>query len=115
MAIEYGGVNDLGVAARLFQAFSDPSRLTILGHLLLGEHNVAELVEHLDLAQSTVSKHLACLKGCGLVTSRASGGFSYFAVAHPQATAELLGSAEHLLLLTGSAVTLCPTQIDQDA
>lgn len=115
MVIKHAHRDDLEVAARLLQAFSDPSRLTILGHLLLGEHNVAELVEHLDLAQSTVSKHLAFLKGCGLVTSRAAGRSSYFAVTHPEATAALLGSAEHLLLLTGSAVTLCPTPIGEGA
>ena len=55
------GADDLGPAAGLFQGFSDTSRLTILRHLALGEHRVIELTEHLGLAQSTVSKHLACL------------------------------------------------------
>ena len=57
----------LAAAACLFHGFSDRSRLVILQHLLLGEHRVVELTEHLGLAQSTVSKHLACLKDCGLV------------------------------------------------
>ena len=50
-------------AACLFRALADPSRLTILRHLALGEHRVVDLVAHLGLAQSTVSQHLACLAG----------------------------------------------------
>lgn len=99
----------LTAAACLFHGFSDRSRLVILQHLLLGEHRVVELTEHLGLAQSTVSKHLACLKDCGLVTSRPEGRASVFSVTHPEATTDLLSAAERLLDLTGFAVTLCPT------
>ncbi|WP_374625539.1 ArsR/SmtB family transcription factor [Aeromicrobium sp. 50.2.37] len=98
----------LTAAACLFHGFSDRSRLVILQHLLLGEHRVVELTEHLGLAQSTVSKHLACLKDCGLVTSRPQGRASVFSVTHPEATTKLLAAAETLLDLTGFAVTLCP-------
>lgn len=95
-------------AACLFHGFSDRSRLEILQHLLLGEHKVVELTEHLGLAQSTVSKHLACLKDCGLVSSRPEGRASVYSLTHPEATADLLRAAERLLDLTGYAVTLCP-------
>ena len=98
----------LSAAACLFHGFGDPSRLVILRHLLLGEHRVVELTEHLGLAQSTVSKHLACLKDCGLVTSRPQGRASIFTVTHREATKELLIAAEKLLNLTGFAVVLCP-------
>jgi DNA-binding transcriptional ArsR family regulator len=98
----------LTAAACLFHGFSDRSRLVILQHLLLGEHRVVELTEHLGLAQSTVSKHLACLRDCGLITSRPEGRASVFSVTHPEATTALLAAAEQLLDLTGFAVTLCP-------
>jgi DNA-binding transcriptional ArsR family regulator len=98
----------LTAAACLFHGFSDRSRLVILQHLLLGEHRVVELTEHLGLAQSTVSRHLACLRDCGLVTSRPQGRASVFSVTHPEATTQLLAAAETLLDLTGFAVTLCP-------
>lgn len=98
----------LAAAACLFHGLSDTSRLEILQHLLLGEHRVVELTEHLGLAQSTVSKHLACLKDCGLVTSRPQGRASLFSITHPEATADLLVAAERLLEDTGYAVTLCP-------
>ncbi|MFS0705703.1 ArsR/SmtB family transcription factor [Cellulomonas sp. 179-A 9B4 NHS] len=98
----------LGAAASLFRALGDPSRLAILRHLLLGEHRVVDLTGHLGLAQSTVSQHLACLRGCGLVTSRAEGRASWFALTEPDAVVGLLGAAEHLLGRTGDAVALCP-------
>lgn len=99
----------LTVAACLFHGFSDPSRLAILGHLSLGEHRVVDLTAHLGLAQSTVSKHLACLRDCGLVTSRPEGRASMFSLTHPAAVMSLLAAAEHLLDLTGDAVALCAT------
>jgi DNA-binding transcriptional ArsR family regulator len=99
----------LTAAACLFHGFSDPSRLAILRHLALGEHRVVDLTAHLGLAQSTVSKHLACLKDCGLVTSRPQGRASVFSLTHPEALMDLLASAERLLSLTGDAVVLCPS------
>lgn len=98
----------LTAAACLFHGFSDPSRLAILQHLALGEHRVVDLVEHLGLAQSTVSKHLACLRDCGLVESRAVGRASMFSLTQPGAVHRLLSAAEDLLASTGDAVVLCP-------
>lgn len=93
--------------ARLFHALSDPTRLAILQHLAGGEHRVRDLVEHLDFAQSTVSAHLSCLLGCGLVTVRAQGRASWYRLADLEDLAALLVAAEHLLDATGSAVRLC--------
>lgn len=98
----------LTAAACLFHGFSDPSRLAIVRHLALGEHRVVDLTAHLGLAQSTVSKHLACLKDCGLVTSRPEGRASMSSLNHTEAVIDLLAAAERLLDLTGDAVTLCP-------
>ena len=92
---------DLGAAAGLFHGFGDRSRLALLTHLALGEHRVVDLTGPLGLAQSTVSKHLACLLDLGLVTLRAEGRASVYALAHPAATLDLLAGAERLLGLTG--------------
>jgi ArsR family transcriptional regulator, cadmium/lead-responsive transcriptional repressor len=100
-------VEALTPAACLFHGFSDPNRLAILRHLALGEHRVVDLTAHLRLAQSTVSKHLACLKDCGLVTSRPQGRASVFSLNHSQAVMGLFSATERLLKLTGDAVTLC--------
>ena len=98
----------LAAAAYLFRGLGDPARLAILRHLALGEHRVVELTAHLGLAQSTVSGHLACLRECGLVTSRPQGRASVYSLARPELL-DLLAAAETLLATTGDAVVLCPT------
>ena len=99
---------DVTAAVCLFRSLADPARLAIVRHLALGEHRVVELTAHLGLAQSTVSGHLSCLRDCGLVVARAQGRASLYSLAHPELM-ELLGAAERLLDVTGTAVTLCPT------
>ena len=78
-------------------------------HLALGEHRVVDLTAHLGLAQSTVSQHLACLKDCGLVSSRPEGRASMWSLNHVDTVMDLLAAAETLLALSGDAVTLCAT------
>ncbi|WP_345044084.1 metalloregulator ArsR/SmtB family transcription factor [Georgenia daeguensis] len=98
----------LAPAAALFHGLSDPARLAILQHLTVGEHRVRDLTEHLGLAQSTVSAHLACLRDCGLVTSRPEGRASIFSLTTAPELLAVLAAAEHLLASTGYAVELCP-------
>jgi DNA-binding transcriptional ArsR family regulator len=95
-------------AAALFRSLGDASRLAILRRLAAGEARVVDLTVVLGLAQSTVSKHLACLRDCGLVEVRPLGRSSVFRLAQPSLAA-LLGAAEQVLAATGSAVALCPT------
>jgi DNA-binding transcriptional ArsR family regulator len=110
MAIPAGVVTrvELAPAAALFRSLGDPTRLAILRRLAFGEARVGELVEEVGLAQSTVSKHLACLRDCGLVASEPVGRASLFRLTQP-ALIDLLASAETVLADTGNAVALCPT------
>lgn len=101
-------LDDPAAAVCLFRSLADPTRLTILRHLSLGDHRVVELTRHLGLAQSTVSGHLTCLRDCGLVSSRPQGRASVYSLARPELM-ELLAAAERVLAATGSAVALCPT------
>lgn len=94
------------VYAHLFQALSESSRLAVLQHLASGEHRVRDLVEHVGLAQSTVSKHLAFLLECGLVTLKPQGRSSWYGLAHPEETANVIASASALLAATGSPAEL---------
>jgi DNA-binding transcriptional ArsR family regulator len=84
-------------SAALFRALGEPARLTLLRHLFTGEHSVRELTDHLRLAQSTVSTHLACLRDCGLVTVRQRGRSSIYAIADAGGLASLIAAAEALL------------------
>lgn len=103
----------LSAAACMFRSLGDPARLAILRHLVLGEHKVVDLTAHVGLAQSTVSAHLACLRDCGLVTSRPQGRASMWSLNHTADLLDLLAAAERLLAATGDAVTLCPTYGEQ--
>jgi ArsR family transcriptional regulator, cadmium/lead-responsive transcriptional repressor len=99
----------LSAAACMFRSLGDPARLAILRHLALGEHKVVDLTTHLGLAQSTVSAHLACLRDCGLLTSRPQGRASMWSLANAPELLEVFAAAERLLAVTGDAVALCPT------
>ena len=103
-----GRTPGLAEAASLFRGLGDPSRLAIVEHLLLGEHNVRELTEHLGLAQSTVSSHLRCLLDCRMVDVRAVGRSSVYSLAVGLEVMQVLRAAEILLAATGHAVVLCP-------
>jgi DNA-binding transcriptional ArsR family regulator len=61
------GADSRAVAARL-AALSHPARIEILKHLSASNSCCCrEVVDHLDLAQSTVSQHLKVLVEAGLV------------------------------------------------
>lgn len=59
--------------ARYFKVLGDPTRLAIVQMLLSGERTVAQLTDALQLPQSRVSNHLACLRWCQVVQSERSG------------------------------------------
>jgi DNA-binding transcriptional ArsR family regulator len=56
-----------------FAAVSEPARRQILELLRERERPVGDLVEHLDLSQPGVSKHLRVLREAGLVRVRRDG------------------------------------------
>lgn len=94
-------------AVALFRSLADETRLRIVRRLAAGEARVVDLTGELGLAQSTVSKHLACLRDCGLVDYRIQGRQSFYALTRPELL-DLLLAAEGVLAATGAAVALCP-------
>lgn len=114
MAIDSGECITANVAAgmapavALFRSLADETRLRIVQRLASGEARVVDLTGELGLAQSTVSKHLACLRDCGLVDYRVEGRQSFYTLTRPELM-DLLQAAEGVLAATGSAVALCPT------
>ena len=67
--------------AELCKCLSDETRIRIAGLLFgQGELCVCDLVDALDLPQPTVSRHLAQLKNCGLVTARRDAQWSYYRI-----------------------------------
>lgn len=89
----------------LLHALSDPSRLRILSTLLGGERCVHEIVSETGLSQPNVSKHLACLLGCGLVEREPRGRHVFYeAVAGVD---EVMESLDRLLDRIGGDVAGC--------
>jgi DNA-binding transcriptional ArsR family regulator len=56
--------------ASTFEVLAEPRRREILDLLRDGERLVGDLVDRLELAQPTVSKHLKVLRSAGLVDVR---------------------------------------------
>jgi ArsR family transcriptional regulator len=93
-------------AVALFRSLGDETRLRIVARLAAGEARVVDLTGELGLAQSTVSKHLACLRGCGLVDYRTEGRQSFYALTRPELM-DLLRVADGVLAATGAAAAPC--------
>src|SRR5688572_33074675 len=97
-------------AVALFRSLGDPAHLAIVRRLAEGEARVVDLTRALGLAQSTVSKHVACLRDCKLVDFRVEGRQSFYSLTRPELI-DLLRSAELLLAETGEAVARCPVYV----
>jgi ArsR family transcriptional regulator len=62
------------------QAIVDPTRVRIIAALRRGELCVCELVDALEINQSTLSGHLQVLRQTGLVTTRKEGRWIYYSL-----------------------------------
>ncbi len=80
-----------------FKSLSDPTRLRIVWLLQAeGELCVCDLMEILDLPQSTVSRHLAYLRNASLVNDQRKGVWMYYRL--PDESTELSAGIFNVLL-----------------
>jgi DNA-binding transcriptional ArsR family regulator len=93
--------------ATLFRGLADPARLSCVLALREGPRTVGEVVGATGLSQPNVSKHLACLRDCGLVVSERSGRFVSYCLCGT-GVEELLQAADALLLRAGATIAACP-------
>ena len=77
-------MHDIELKAHFIHGLSNKTRLTILELLKLKEMTVNEIVEKSKISQSSISQHLSCLKGCGLVNSRQEGKYVYYQIKNNQ-------------------------------
>jgi len=65
--------------AKIFKAMAHPTRLFIVDELARGgEKCVCELTEMIGVDMSTVSRHLAVLKGVGILEDEKRGSMVYY-------------------------------------
>lgn len=66
--------------AKIFKAFCDGKRLQVLEMLTSGEKCACELLEHLDIGQSTLSHHMKILCDSDIVTCQRDGKWMYYSI-----------------------------------
>jgi ArsR family transcriptional regulator len=69
----------------LGQAIADPTRVRIIAALRRGELCVCELVDALEISQSTLSTHLQVLRQTGMVSTRKEGRWIYYSLSDRKA------------------------------
>ena len=89
-------LSQISLMAKLFRGFGDKTRLAILKSLKLKPLSVNQIVEKLDLPQSTVSTHLRCLKDCNLIRSERKSKKNFYSLASEEIT-EIIEKTDHLL------------------
>jgi DNA-binding transcriptional ArsR family regulator len=83
--------------AEFFKALGHPLRIRVLELLSEGPKSVSTLLELMDTGQPQLSRHLAHLRGAGLVLARREGPIVVYCVADERTT-ELLRVARQILI-----------------
>ncbi len=90
------GQPDFKRQSAILKALANESRLKIVHRLGAGDCAVSELVALVGLDQSTVSKHLAVLRNCGIVEDRRRGTAVDYSLRTP-CVLEFLGCATQVI------------------
>ena len=69
--------------ARIVKAMAHPTRLFMVDELAKGERCVCELTEMIGADMSTVSKHLAVLRGAGIIQDEKRGNQVFYSLRVP--------------------------------
>lgn len=72
-----------------FMALADKTRLRLLHLMVDGEVSVGDFTEALGVSQPKISRHLAYLRGSGLVNTRRDGKSIYYSIRWPQDAGKL--------------------------
>lgn len=91
---------------RFFLALADGTRLRILNLLVEGEVCVCFFTETLGESQPKVSRHLAYLRGAGLVSTQRDGKWIYYRINWPEDT-----DLKEILRSTIAGLTSIPSML----
>ncbi len=92
--------------ARVIKAMAHPTRLFLVEELSRGERSVLELTAKVGSDVSTVSRHLAVLKGVELVRTEKRGAQIFYSLRVP-CVLEFFGCVDAVLQSKGRATTAC--------
>ena len=89
------------VLATLGSALSDPTRTQILLALAAEAGYPSDLAERIGVSRQSLSNHLACLRGCGLVVAAPEGRRVRYELADPRLGSALTGLLDVVLAAGG--------------
>lgn len=98
--------NVVNQITEIAQALSDDNRVRALVALRKQELCVCQLICLLDLAPSTVSKHMTILKQAGLVEARKEARWVYYRLAGPDAPPEIAAAIAWVLNATARSAEI---------
>jgi ArsR family transcriptional regulator, cadmium/lead-responsive transcriptional repressor len=96
---------DILLRARFFHGLADLSRLALLEALRDGERTAGEAATAAGLSSSNASRHLACLRDCGLVESRQEWRQVHYRLA--DGVAELLEANDRFIERVADRIAAC--------
>ena len=99
---------------RICSALADPTRILVLYHLSEGPRIVNELVDALNIPQSTVSRHLAVLRERNLVNTVRDGASIRYALADDRIIKALDILRAILATQLADSVELAHSLMDED-
>lgn len=102
--------SNLDLKTELIHGFSNKTRLEILETIKHGEKTVSQIIDAIEANQSSVSQHLACLRGCGLIVSRQEGKYVYYKLRNEK-IAMLLTMFDDVLDEVESSMGSCKSHI----
>ena len=80
----------------VFKALSDINRLQILEMISCGEMCACDIIDGLNLSQSTISHHMKILQSAGLVRSEKRGKWMFYSISEEKAD-EICKTIKHLM------------------
>ncbi|WP_044022476.1 metalloregulator ArsR/SmtB family transcription factor [Bacillus sp. SG-1] len=95
---------------KFLQGFAHKMRIQILECIKEEEKTVSQIVQDLDGSQSSISQHISCLKGCGLIVGRQEGKYVYYSLSN-QKVRDLLTMFDVVLEEVQSDVACCENHI----
>jgi DNA-binding transcriptional ArsR family regulator len=102
---------DMDLKIKFIHGFSNKVRIQILESIKEEEKTVSRIVTDLNVSQSSISQHLACLKGCGLIVGRQEGKYMYYSLRNQQVR-DLLSMFDVVLEDVENDMACCENHID---
>lgn len=91
---------------RIGDALADPIRRRILVLLLDDSRRPSDLADLVGTSRSNLSNHLACLRGCGLISAERTGRHLHYSL-----TSDHFGDALRMLLAVAPTLSACTDHV----